>query len=59
MLEYVYFFQVCCGGGGLIAGTAAAINALKPGTKIYGVEPETACGVHMSFQVQANYYYIS
>ena len=33
---------VCCGGGGLIAGIAAAIK-LKghENTRIYGVEPET------------------
>jgi threonine dehydratase len=51
-VENIVFEPVCCGGGGLIAGTAAAINAMKPGTKIYGVEPATACGVHLSFQVQ-------
>ena len=30
------------GGGGLITGVGAAIKALKPETKIFGVEPETA-----------------
>jgi threonine dehydratase len=30
------------GGGGLLAGIAAAVNALKPDTKIYAAEPETA-----------------
>jgi len=30
------------GGGGLIAGVAAAITALSPGTKVVGVEPELA-----------------
>jgi threonine dehydratase len=31
---------VCCGGGGLIAGTATALAALSPQTKVYSVEPE-------------------
>ena len=30
------------GGGGLLAGIASAVNALKPDTKIYAAEPETA-----------------
>jgi len=30
---------VCCGGGGLIAGTATAFAALSPDTAIYSVEP--------------------
>jgi threonine dehydratase len=30
------------GGGGLITGVGAAIKALKPEVKIFGVEPETA-----------------
>ncbi len=30
------------GGGGLIAGIAAAINALAPGARVIGVEPEDA-----------------
>ena len=33
---------VCCGGGGLLAGTAAAIKLSGcHDCKIYGVEPET------------------
>jgi threonine dehydratase len=31
---------VCCGGGGLTAGTATALVALSPETKVYSVEPE-------------------
>jgi threonine dehydratase len=31
---------VCCGGGGLVAGTATALAALSPETKVYSVEPE-------------------
>ena len=29
-----------CGGGGLLAGVATAVQALSPTTRIYGVEPE-------------------
>lgn len=31
---------VCCGGGGLIAGSAAAIRGLSPATAVIPVEPE-------------------
>jgi threonine dehydratase len=31
---------VCCGGGGLTAGTATAIAAKSPSTQVYAVEPE-------------------
>ena len=37
------------GGGGLITGVGSAIKLLKPDTKIYGVEPETAAPVALSF----------
>jgi threonine dehydratase len=30
---------ICCGGGGLTAGSALAIHELSPATKIYTVEP--------------------
>jgi len=30
------------GGGGLISGISTAIKALKPGAKVYGVEPQGA-----------------
>ncbi len=30
------------GGGGLISGVAAALAALSPGTRVIGIEPETA-----------------
>lgn len=33
------------GGGGLISGIATAIKALRPATKVYGVEPEGAAGL--------------
>lgn len=31
---------VCCGGGGLTAGCALAVEALLPGAKVWAVEPE-------------------
>ncbi|HYY35086.1 MAG TPA: pyridoxal-phosphate dependent enzyme [Candidatus Binatia bacterium] len=39
------------GGGGLITGVGSAIKALKPDTKIFGVEPETAAPAAFSFRV--------
>jgi threonine dehydratase len=30
------------GGGGLLSGIAAAVGGLKPGTRVYAAEPETA-----------------
>jgi threonine dehydratase len=38
------------GGGGLIAGVGSAIKALKPDTKIWGAEPETAAPAALSFE---------
>jgi len=38
------------GGGGLITGVAAAIKALRPEVKIFGVEPETAAPAALSFE---------
>jgi len=36
------------GGGGLLSGIAAAVRELKPGTRIYAAEPETAAPLHAS-----------
>jgi threonine dehydratase len=36
------------GGGGLVTGVGAAVKALKPEVKIWGVEPETAAPVAQS-----------
>jgi threonine dehydratase len=33
------------GGGGLLSGVAAAVKALSPGARVYGVEPEGAPGL--------------
>jgi threonine dehydratase len=38
------------GGGGLLAGIGVALRALKPGTKIYAAEPETAAPLRRSFE---------
>src|SRR5437870_2709935 len=38
------------GGGGLITGVGSAIKALKPETKVFGVEPETAASAALSFK---------
>lgn len=39
------------GGGGLITGVGSAIKALKPDTKIFGVEPETAAPAALSLKM--------
>src|SRR5438105_11442417 len=38
------------GGGGLITGVGSAIKQLKPETKVFGVEPETAAPAALSFE---------
>ena len=38
------------GGGGLIAGVASALKALRPEIKVFGVEPETAAPAALSFE---------
>jgi threonine dehydratase len=38
------------GGGGLIAGVAAAARGLKPGIKIFAAEPETAAPLARAFE---------
>src|SRR3979411_1508699 len=38
------------GGGGLITGVGSAIKALKPNTKVFGVEPKTAAPAALSFE---------
>jgi threonine dehydratase len=41
---------VCVGGGGLISGSAIAAKAVRPGIRIFGVEPELANDTYLSFQ---------
>src|SRR5574341_20656 len=37
------------GGGGLITGVASAVKALRPETRVWGAEPETAAPAALSF----------
>ena len=41
---------VCCGGGGLLSGSALSARALSPGCKVVGVEPEKADDATRSFR---------
>jgi threonine dehydratase len=41
---------VCCGGGGLLSGSALAARALVPGCRVVGVEPELADDATRSFR---------
>jgi threonine dehydratase len=41
------------GGGGLIAGAAIALKALRPGVKVYAAEPATAAPLARSFSAGA------
>jgi threonine dehydratase len=40
---------VAVGGGGLLAGVAAAVKQLSPGTRVFGVEPRGADSMSRSF----------
>jgi len=44
------FLLVCLGGGGLLAGCALAANAMSPGCKVIGVEPEAGNDGQQSFR---------
>ena len=41
---------VCCGGGGLLSGSALAARALAPRCRVVGVEPELADDATRSFR---------
>ncbi len=41
---------VCAGGGGLLSGCSIAATALRPGIRIFGVEPEAANDTWLSFR---------
>jgi threonine dehydratase len=41
------------GGGGLLAGIASAVKALRPQTRLYAVEPETAAPLNASLAAGA------
>jgi len=49
-LPEVSLVVVPVGGGGLIAGLATAIKGLSPGTRVVGVEPAGAAGMHRSLE---------
>ena len=38
------------GGGGLISGVAAAVKGLRPGIRVYGVEPERSNAVSLALE---------
>jgi threonine dehydratase len=38
------------GGGGLFTGIASALNALRPETKVYAVQPETGAAVRAAIE---------
>ena len=44
------------GGGGLLAGLAAVVRELKPGTRIYAAEPETAAPLSASLAARRPVY---
>jgi threonine dehydratase len=41
---------VCLGGGGFLSGSSIVAHALRPQTKVFGVEPELANDWHLSLQ---------
>lgn len=41
---------VCCGGGGLLSGSAIASKGMSPETKVIGIEPEVADDATQSFR---------
>ena len=43
---------VCCGGGGLLTGSAIAAHAMSPGCRVIGVEPELGDDMTRSFQTK-------
>jgi threonine dehydratase len=45
------------GGGGLLAGISAAVRALKPDTRLYAAEPETAAPLSASLQAGRPVYF--
>jgi len=45
------------GGGGLLSGIAAAVRALKPDTRVYAAEPETAAPLSASLKAGKPVYF--
>ncbi|RMG06734.1 MAG: threo-3-hydroxy-L-aspartate ammonia-lyase [Cyanobacteria bacterium J055] len=50
------FLLVCCGGGGLLSGSAIAANYLSPNCQVIGVEPENADDATRSFHTKILHY---
>lgn len=46
------YLLVCCGGGGLLAGSAIAAHTLAPDCKVIGVEPATGDDATRSFHTK-------
>lgn len=44
---------VCIGGGGLMSGCSIAAKALRPGIRIFGVEPDDGNDTYLSFRAGA------
>ena len=44
---------VCCGGGGLLTGSAIAAHAMSPGCTVIGVEPELGDDMTRTYQTKA------
>ena len=43
---------VCCGGGGLLSGSAVSAKSMLPGCKVFGVEPELGDDANRSFRTR-------
>jgi threonine dehydratase len=48
--DEIHAIFVPVGGGGLIAGIAVAVKALRPGTRVIGVEPDEAPCMYQALQ---------
>ena len=44
---------VCCGGGGLLTGSAIAAHAMSPGCRVIGVEPELGDDMTRTFRTKS------
>lgn len=44
---------VCIGGGGLTSGCSIAVKAMRPGMRVFGVEPEDGNDTYLSFRAGA------
>ncbi|MBD0266204.1 MAG: pyridoxal-phosphate dependent enzyme, partial [Tolypothrix sp. Co-bin9] len=51
-IEALDLLLVCCGGGGLLSGSAIAAKTLSPNCKVIGVEPQLADDATRSFHTK-------